>query len=470
MLNKIKKTPFSWLSLQEIVTFSVNYGLVLVFAKLLAPESFGVVALLNIYTGFFSIIASLGLGKMIVSKQIKNNTKLSALLTGSLVVALAFFLLALILLPLYIYAYFDDFLINFFYGFITLFSIILGTLYTFAIAIYIRDKKFIKLAKLSILSFVISFFLVVILATLYPKTISLILKQLIVAIIPISILFIFSDFRYKIVFSKIVIKDFFSFSKFIALDNLFNYFVRNLDYLILGNFFDKSIVGQYSLAYKILLTPVKMLVKQIDKVSFPILVQLKNNSKIFRKYYLSNIALISQLLFPIIISIIIFSNDLVKIFFDKRYQMLPMMIAILSISALFQSITALVGNVFIINNQTKLMFKLTVFKSVILFVFLLTSAYTYNIYYFIITYVLTYILTNFTLSNYFALKPYKISLIDIINIMIKPILFSIIILNALKLLFISIGINVYLKLVLIILTTLILILILSEKIKNLIYK
>lgn len=470
MLNKIKKTPFSWLSLQEIVTFSVNYGLVLVFAKLLAPESFGVVALLNIYTGFFSIIASLGLGKMIVSKQIKNNTKLSALLTGSLVVALAFFLLALILLPLYIYAYFDDFLINFFYGFITLFSIILGTLYTFAIAIYIRDKKFIKLAKLSILSFVISFFLVIILATLYPKTISLILKQLIVAIIPISILFIFSDFRYKIVFSKIVIKDFFSFSKFIALDNLFNYFVRNLDYLILGNFFDKSIVGQYSLAYKILLTPVKMLVKQIDKVSFPILVQLKNNSKIFRKYYLSNIALISQLLFPIIISIIIFSNDLVKIFFDKRYQMLPMMIAILSISALFQSITALVGNVFIINNQTKLMFKLTVFKSVILFVFLLTSAYTYNIYYFIITYVLTYILTNFTLSNYFALKPYKISLIDIINIMIKPILFSIIILNALKLLFISIGINVYLKLVLIILTTLILILILSEKIKNLIYK
>ena len=127
---------------------------------------------------------------------------------------------------------------------------------------------------------------------------SLLFKQIIIAVLPILTLLYFSEFKYKLVFSKAILINFFSFSKFITLNNVFNYAVRNIDYFIIGQFFSTEIVGQYSIAYKVIVTPVKMIVKQVDQISFVTISKMTNNREKLRQYYMSNISLIAQTVFP----------------------------------------------------------------------------------------------------------------------------------------------------------------------------
>ncbi len=466
VLTKIYNSSFSWLSIQEAFTFLVNYGLLVILARLLSPESFGIVALLNLYTGFFGIVSGLGIGKLIIKEQIKNNVKLNALFVGNTLVSLGIFVIGLLLLPIFLWFYFDKDLSYFPLGVLSLLSVFTSSLYTFISSVYIRDRKFTKMAKLMIVSYTISFVLVVVLAYFNRTTLSLLLKQIIVTSVPILILTAFSDFKIKLVFSRTILNYFFTFSKYITLNNLFNYLVRNIDYFILGQFFNKDIIGQYSIAYRVLVTPVKMIVKQIDKVSFPSLARISDKLEEFKRYYLSNIRLIIQTVFPVVIAIILFSDLIVDLFFDSRYDKLATLISILSISALFQSVSSLAGNLFIIGDETKKMFQLTIVKLIILVGFLIVGAYTRDIYYFTFSYIFAYIFTNFPITNYYALRPFKISIFDILKSMLMPVLISGVIMGSIYSISYFYPINVYLKIAFIVVAVLIIYLLINEKIQK----
>lgn len=422
--TRILKSNFSWLTTQEIFLFIINYSLVIILAKLLSPESFGLVVMLNLYTGFFALIINMGIDKIIIKDQIKNNIKLSALLSGVISISILVFIVALIFLPLYLYLYFNVTIYYFVLGLLSLISIFTSVLYSFAVSLYVRDKKFKKMAKILIPSYFFSFLIILIITYFNRSTSTLLLKQIIIATIPIISLLYYSRFKFKIVFSKIILINFYSFSKYITINNIFNYFVRNVDYIILGHFFSTQIIGQYSIAYKILLTPVKLIVKQIDQVSFPTISKMTGDINKLKKYYLHNISLIAQTLFPIIITIILFSNIFVDLFFDSRYDYLPLIISILSISSLFQSITALVGNMYIISNRTKIMFKVTILLVIIQSSILLAGAYSNNIIYFTIAYTFAYVFFNFPISNYTSLKPFNISVFEILKKIILPTIVS----------------------------------------------
>lgn len=427
IITKILKSNFSWLSLNEIVTFTINYILIIVQAKLLSPEKFGVVVLLNLMVNFFSIIANLGFEKIIISRQIKNNVTLNGILSGLFIYNILIFIVSLIFLPFFLKFYFDSFNKYFFLGFLTLTSIILSTFFTFFRTLLIRDRLFVLVSKIMIFSNLVVFFLTIILSYRYPTIEMIVIKQLLFFIIPTLALVYFVDYKFQIIFSKKIIFRVFEYSKFITLNGIFNFLTRNIDYIIIGRFFDTNIVGQYSIAYKILVTPVKMLTKQIDTISFPNYSILKNDIIGFKKYYLNNLTLISQTLFPIIIPIILFSNVIVELFFDQRYDKLAFMITVLSIGAIFQSLTATVGNIYIIFDNTKKMFYISIFLSIILSIALFIGAKTYNINYFTIIYTSTYVITNFPISNYFALKPLNISIYDFFKVSFKPLIISLLV-------------------------------------------
>jgi len=443
--TKILKSNFSWLTAQEIFLFIINYSLVIILAKLLSPESFGLVVLLNLYTGFFAVVINMGLNKIIIKNQIKNNIKLSALLSGIICFSILVFLLALIFLPLYLYLYFNVTTYYIALGLLSLTSIFTSVLYSFSVSLYIRDKKFKKMTKILIPSYLFSFLLVLVITYFNRSTSVLLYKQIIIAVIPITSLLYYSNFKFKIVFSKVILLNFFSFSKYISLNNVFNYFIRNIDYLILGHFFSTQIVGQYSIAYKVLLTPVKLIVKQVDQVSFPTIAKMTGDINKLKKYYLHNIGLIVQTLYPVIIAIIIFSDILVDVFFDSRYEYLSVIISILSISSLFQSVTALVGNMYIISDRTKIMFKLTILLVIIQSSILLVGAYTNNIIYFTIAYTFAYVFFNFPISNYTSLKPFNISVYELLKKIILPTIISFTILGFCLLITIEYDFNLPLK-------------------------
>lgn len=468
IISKILENNFSWLTAQQLVSFLINYIIVIFQARVLSPESYGIVVLLNLFVIFSSLFAGLGIEKMIIRNQIKNNITLSALLNGVLIFSGIIFIITIITFPLFLKFYFGSYMINYSLAVLSAFGIFPSSLLVFAYAIYVRDKSFVKSSKIMIFSLVSVFVIVIVMTLLIPKTESLIYKQILVSLVPATILLYKSDFKYKIVFSKVVFLRLVSFSKFLTFNGVFNFFVRNIDYVIIGKFFNQSILGQYGIAYKILVTPVKLITSQIDTVSFPNYTKLLKNLPELKKYYLSNVRLISQTLFPVIISIILFSNLIVDLFFDSRYGQLALIISLLSVSALFQSVTATVGNVYIIFNQTRKMLFVSIFAFLMLGSILFAIAHTKSIYYFTAGYSMAYILTNFPVSNYFALKPLKISIFEMLRHMATPFFVSLIILGSFFLLDYLLGINIYIKIVILLVLIITVYLLIHDKLKSLI--
>ena len=163
-----------------------------------------------------------------------------------------------------------------------------------------------------------------------------------------------------------------------------------------------------------------MIVKQVDTITFPVLSNFNNNFDKIKVYYLQNLKIIIQTISPIAITLIFFSNIIVELFFDSSYNKLATIISLLSICTIFQSATSLVGNMYIIANKTKVMFQVSFFLSLISLVLLLIGANTYVLEYFVISYIVSYICFNFPISNHFALKDFKISIFDILSIMVIP--------------------------------------------------
>ncbi|MCP5810078.1 oligosaccharide flippase family protein, partial [Klebsiella pneumoniae] len=60
-----------------------------------------------------------------------------------------------------------------------------------------------------------------------------------------------------------------NFSGFLLSFNLVNYFARNLDSILIGRFFSATILGAYSIAYRIMLFPLQSFTFVISRVFLP---------------------------------------------------------------------------------------------------------------------------------------------------------------------------------------------------------
>ena len=126
--------------------------------------------------------------------------------------------------------------------------------------------------------------------------------------------------------------------------------------MILGKFFSPSVLGQYVLAYKILLLPLKTVSGRVVQVGMPLLAKLEYESKKFKRYYFIMVEAISFIVFPSMIFLSFNSSEITYILFNNEYPILGDLIKYLAIVGAIQSIISPVGMLFYFKNNTKLMF------------------------------------------------------------------------------------------------------------------
>ncbi len=149
--------------------------------------------------------------------------------------------------------------------------------------------------------------------------------------------------------------------------SIFNYFVRNADYMLIGRFLGENQLGNYYLAYKIMLYPLQSVTTIVSRVMFPLYSKLKNDFIRFREIYLKSTHAIALLTFPMMIGMIAVSKYFVTIFFSNSWDinLLTQLLIILAPVGLIQSIAATTGSIYMSTGKTNWMFGWGVFSGVI---------------------------------------------------------------------------------------------------------
>ncbi|WP_159306598.1 oligosaccharide flippase family protein, partial [Klebsiella pneumoniae] len=114
-----------------------------------------------------------------------------------------------------------------------------------------------------------------------------------------SIMFhMFSGWKPAFTFDFRDIKSIFNFSSNIVAFNFVNFFSRNSDQIIIGKFFSASILGQYSMAYKVMLFPIQSVTAVLTRSLYPVLSRLQESKQDALSAYLNVLKVISLVVTP----------------------------------------------------------------------------------------------------------------------------------------------------------------------------
>ena len=356
------------------MNFAFRFGSTAVLARLLTPQDYGIVAMTVVITGFALLIGDGGLTWATVQKMDIKREQVSNLFWVNAVIG-CFITLSLVLLSP---------VVAIFYGEPKVEGVTCGLALTFFLsgltvqhqALLKRQMRFNAIAIIDIGSTVSSIATAIIMATLGYRYWAL-----------VGMAFGYHFIKMLAVWTAVPwipglprrgfgIRPLLNFGTNIMGFNMFNYFSRNMDNLLIGRYWGPAYLGIYEKAYNLLLFPISQINAPLTTVVVPALSRLNSEPEKFKRYFLTVFQVVASFITPIIFSITIFADQVVEFWLGAGWFDCADIFRFISIAALLGAISSPIGWLLISTGKTRRYRNLGVLNAVIIvFGFLLGLKY-----------------------------------------------------------------------------------------------
>jgi PST family polysaccharide transporter len=429
--KKLALEGLKWSYLQQFFVLAINYGTLLILANLIEPKIHGAVVLASLPTGLTGVLGTMGVREKILKETSISAEKFKELMGLVIGMSSIVTLLTIIVSVVISFIYAKQFSFGLLLKLGLSLAIIspLGIFNNYFEALQSRRLKFKKQNILSIFGIAIGCILAIIAAYTHLSYTALVIKL----VVPNLVIFIgyvfFIKVDFKFIWARSILIELKDFITYFSLNSIFNYLVRNVDYLIIGKFFSGDVLGQYSIAYKILLFPMRTVTSKVNAVLLPILARIDANTKNFKQKYFLVITVLSFLIFPMMGFISLTSDLWVPVLFNSNYNLLARMISVLAVVGMLQALVSPVGTLFLLKENLKLMLRNSIIVLIVVSGSYLVSSIYFNIYGVVTSFALIWIFLLMPITLTAAFKPYKYRLFDFLK-SIMPAFFSLIITGA----------------------------------------
>lgn len=348
-----------------------------ILARVLTPNDYGVVAVVSVFTTFFSMLADMGIGPAIIqNKELDDkdisNIFLFTVITGFIVSVL----FALFSYPISIF-YDNDIYIELCK--VLSISIFFNVINIVPNALVLKNKLFkvmgIRMIIITILGGIITIFL----ALNGFKYYSLVFNSVFISIsVFISNVFI-NKFKIYMSFSLDSIKKIQEFSKYAFGYSLINYFARNLDNILIGKYIGNIQLGYYDKAYRLMLYPIQNFTHVITPTLQPIFSEYQDDKDKIYESYIKVLKLLSM--GGIFFSVLCFwaSKEIIIIMFGYKWVDSIESFKILSLSIWPQMLVTTTGALYQSINETRLWYKTGLITTCISIVMIILGILTRSI-------------------------------------------------------------------------------------------
>ncbi len=395
-----------WSLLQQVFTQLVNYVSIFWLAVLITPEDFGKVALVVVLVGVFESINGFGVSQLIIRDNITEPKIISTYFWFVFFLSIGLTLICLASGTLYSLIFslenpdeFDLLIV------VSAISLVINGVNSVFNALYSRDLNFKSPSQYFVLSLFIGNVFAIWAGYMGLGFWALIIKN----IFPVALLcicFLFTG-HYKIhfYFNKVLIQNTWSFTSHFTYFNALNFLIRNLDYIVIGKFFDLATVGQYSIAYKIMIFPMKNITSRIQAVLYPLLTKMKDDLKKVERTYTVIVSGIGYITFPLAVLIASLAFMWVPLFFNiEKYDKLIILVQILSVVGAVQAITSPVMSLYLLSGKTRVLFYMGLVTALINGIGFLIGGMSRDIYQFAFIYAAVQLVISIPLSNYIPFR------------------------------------------------------------------
>lgn len=345
----------AWVAGAQWGSVILQFGVSIVLAQVLNPRDYGVVSLSVIFTGFTSLFTNLGFGAALIERrQVEDDCIDTAFWSTAILGGLLCCVTALAA-PL----------ASEFYGESQLVSVIrvaaLGLVFApvndILNSLLTRRMEFRTIASIEFASSCLSQATALALAFAGFGVWSIVLANLTMQSVRFVALLHAAWWTPRLRFSRQFFQELLSFGGHLFGFQFVNYFVRNLDNVIIGKFLGTTALGYYDLAYQLTLKPISLVSSTFTQPLFPALAALKSEKKQAADLYRSVVVYISLLTFPILLGLALVAPEAIACVLGEKWLPATTVLRILCIAGAMNCIATTVGAVFLSQGRSDLMLK-----------------------------------------------------------------------------------------------------------------
>jgi O-antigen/teichoic acid export membrane protein len=297
--------------------FTLRLGFMIVLARLLQPEDFGLVAMVTAVTGVLELFASAGLSMATVQRSMINNEQISTLFWINILVGMMLGLLCLLIAPLLVAFYREPRL------FWVIAAIGGGFLFNAAgvqhLALLQRQMRYVTLAAIEFSCQLTSLGIGICIAIAGYGYWALVAAAVALPAIMTVSVWVATGWIPGRLRRNVGIRSLLHFGGTITLNGVISYMTYNFDKFILGRVWGATALGQYGVGSQLINTPTSNLNMAIGGVIFSTLSRLQNDAVRFRSYFLKGYSLNISMTLPVTIFSAVFAEDIIYVVLGPKW-------------------------------------------------------------------------------------------------------------------------------------------------------
>lgn len=348
-----------------------------ILARLLTPDDYGVVAVVNVFVIFFSMISDMGFSAAIIQNKTLTAEDDNQIFTFTIYAGLLFMLVfSLLAWPIaYIYKSNDYLDICP----ILSISVLFNTLNIVPRSKLLKDKRFFAISVRNVTAAVVSSIIAIIMALCGFKYYALIAQSIMSAVFEFIWNIVTARLRFMIKFNFDSIRKILGFGKYELGFNFINYFVRNLDNLLIGAVMGERALGYYEKAYKLMVYPTQYLTHAITPVFQPVFSEYSEQKERIYMQYTRVLSILSLLAIFIAVFCFFSAREIILIMMGDQWVDSIFCFKVLSVSMWAQMLYASAGAIYLALGDAKLRFKIGAAEAILMVALILTGIATKRI-------------------------------------------------------------------------------------------
>lgn len=352
-----------WSALDVFMRQGIQLIVLIVLARLLTPEDFGVIAMLALFVGLAGIFIDSGFSSALIQRQSTTLADESTVFFFNLMMGTVVALLLCFLAP-FISTFFKQPILQFL-TYAMAFNLFLNAFGSIHTTLLTKEMNLAVIAKVGAAASAISGLLAILLAYQGFGVWSLVAQTIAASVISVSLLWLWHPWRPVWAFNVASLRSFFVFGGYEMAANLTDVFSTNLYLILIGKLFSARDVGLYDRAQKTQQLPIVLMTAIINRVVYVAFASASaDKDKLVRGLRKAQ-ALAMFLNTPLLLGMILLAKPLILTLMGEQWGDCVPVFQVLGLAGLLWPMHLLNLSLLKAQGRSDLYFKITIFKKIL---------------------------------------------------------------------------------------------------------
>lgn len=352
-----------WSCVERFSVQGIQFLVMIIMARQLTPKDYGLVGMVAIFIAVAQSLIDSGFSQALIRKQNRTETDNSTVFYFNIVIGTLLYIILFTIAPL-VADFYDSPELTALMRVVCL-SVIFNSLVVVQRALLTVNIDFRTLAKASLTAAIASGAIGISMAYSGFNYWSIVAQQLVNLGLNTLLLWIFTHWRPRWIYSWASFRELFSFGSKLLASGLLDVIYRNMYLLVIGKVYTASSLGYYTRANQFAEFPSSNLTSIMQRVTYPILCQIQNDDERLASIYRRFLRISAFLIFPLLVGLSSVAKPFILLLLKEQWLFAATLLQIICFAMMWYPIHAINLNLLQVKGRSDLFLKLEIIKKFI---------------------------------------------------------------------------------------------------------